>query len=75
MLSLQTLLPGMSINLFYISQRNRQKIGGKMKLTKEEKDLIEENRRKEQDKKEEAEYWENYDACYCYDEYGNWKYK
>ena len=31
-----------------------------MKLTKEEKDLIEENRRKEQDKKEEAEYWENY---------------
>ena len=46
-----------------------------MKLTKEEKDLIEENRRKEQDKKEEAEYWENYDACYCYDENGNWKYK
>jgi len=36
-----------------------------MKLTKEEKEQIERDRKREQDKKDEAQFIEYYDNVYC----------
>ena len=44
-----------------------------MKLTKKEKEFIEVRRKKEQSDKEEADWLEQFDNCYCRDENGNWK--
>jgi len=44
-----------------------------VKLTKEERELVEKRRRAEKDAKDRSDFIEQYDNCYCRDEYGNWK--
>jgi hypothetical protein len=45
----------------------------KIILTKQEKEQIENQRKKEKLAKEEADWIEQYDNCYCKDDNGNWK--
>lgn len=44
-----------------------------MKLTKEEKELIERRREEEDRAKADADFIDAYDRSHCEDEWGNWK--
>ena len=46
-----------------------------MELSKEEEEKIMKERKENELKRAEAEFITQYDNCYCYDEYGNWKWR
>lgn len=43
-----------------------------MKLTKEEKEQISRQRKEREDAERDARLEEQYENCYCRDEWGNW---